>query len=290
MTRTYIVGFDGSEEATDALVLASALRRTGADQLLAVCVYDAAGSSAGRRSLDAEFHGRNDAHAALSAARGRLDSDVDLSSHLIESGSPADALHAIAHRRQADMIVLGSTHRGRLGSALLGGTGEKIVRLAPCPVAIAPRGYAQRKSPRILKVGVGFDGRPESQRALALAADLARDYGATLEVRAVFDVAAEAVPASTGGVLVPEVLTTGREAAETALGAAVDSLPRELSVRSRLVEDRAPDGLAELAGEVDLVVVGSRGHGPVGRLVLGSISMALARRSPAPVLIVPRGA
>jgi nucleotide-binding universal stress UspA family protein len=38
-------------------------------------------------------------------------------------------------------------------------------------------------------------------------------------------------------------------------------------------------------GGYDLVVVGSRGLGPVGRLILGSVSERLVLRSPVPVLV-----
>jgi nucleotide-binding universal stress UspA family protein len=38
-------------------------------------------------------------------------------------------------------------------------------------------------------------------------------------------------------------------------------------------------------GGYDLLVVGSRGLGPVGRLLLGSVSAELTRRSPIPVLV-----
>ena len=40
----------------------------------------------------------------------------------------------------------------------------------------------------------------------------------------------------------------------------------------------------------DLLVVGSRGHGPLSGAVLGSVSHALVRRSPVPVTIVRHAA
>jgi nucleotide-binding universal stress UspA family protein len=46
---------------------------------------------------------------------------------------------------------------------------------------------------------------------------------------------------------------------------------------------------AASAGGYDLLVVGSRGLGPVGRLILGSVSGELARRAPIPVLVAGKG-
>jgi nucleotide-binding universal stress UspA family protein len=47
--------------------------------------------------------------------------------------------------------------------------------------------------------------------------------------------------------------------------------------------------LAEEAGKgIDLMVLGSRGYGPVGRVLLGGVSTALVRMAPCSLLIVPR--
>jgi nucleotide-binding universal stress UspA family protein len=48
--------------------------------------------------------------------------------------------------------------------------------------------------------------------------------------------------------------------------------------------------LARFSESVDLLIVGSRGCGPVGRLVTGSTSNYLARRTCCPVLVFPRSA
>ncbi len=47
--------------------------------------------------------------------------------------------------------------------------------------------------------------------------------------------------------------------------------------------------LAELSAEVDLLVVGSRGYGPLRRAMLGSTAINLQARARGPLLILPRG-
>jgi nucleotide-binding universal stress UspA family protein len=81
-----------------------------------------------------------------------------------------------------------------------------------------------------------------------------------------------------------------------ALGESIDAMVDEASGRmSELpgVEGRAVYGLAgeELAAfgdEVDILVVGSRGYGPVRRLVLGSTANYLERHARCSLLVLPR--
>ena len=49
------------------------------------------------------------------------------------------------------------------------------------------------------------------------------------------------------------------------------------------------DELLAFGDQVDLLVVASRGHGPLRRLLLGSTSAHLARSSRCPLLVLPRG-
>ncbi|RAG86809.1 universal stress protein [Streptacidiphilus pinicola] len=64
-----------------------------------------------------------------------------------------------------------------------------------------------------------------------------------------------------------------------------------LEVRTALVDDAPLPGLIELVTPDDLLVVGSRGHGRLSSLMIGSVSQGLAAHAPCPVVVVPdRGA
>ena len=64
---------------------------------------------------------------------------------------------------------------------------------------------------------------------------------------------------------------------------------RAIPVDSRRLDGAPAAALAEACEDgVDLLVVGSRGHGPMARVVLGSVSTRLVETSPCPVLVVPR--
>jgi nucleotide-binding universal stress UspA family protein len=81
-----------------------------------------------------------------------------------------------------------------------------------------------------------------------------------------------------------------------AIGESIDALLQEASSRMEQlsdVEGRAVYGLTgeELAAfgdEVDILVVGSRGYGPMRRLVLGTTSDYLERHARCPLLVLPR--
>jgi nucleotide-binding universal stress UspA family protein len=47
--------------------------------------------------------------------------------------------------------------------------------------------------------------------------------------------------------------------------------------------------LTRFSESVDLLAIGSRSHGPLGRLIDGNVSHALLRRSHCPLLVLPRG-
>ena len=86
-------------------------------------------------------------------------------------------------------------------------------------------------------------------------------------------------------------LATVREDARAALDKAVASLPAGVEASEELLEGDTVDELAALdEHEVDLLVCGSRGYGPVRRVLLGGVLRKLIRRAACPVVVVPRGA
>ena len=105
----------------------------------------------------------------------------------IANPSPSHGLHALAEQEDADLIVVGSTHTGRAGRVLPGSTAERLLHGAPCPVAVAPNGYAQRSDQQPAVIGCGYDGSSSSRRALEEAGRLAAATGAKLQAIRVFE-------------------------------------------------------------------------------------------------------
>jgi nucleotide-binding universal stress UspA family protein len=143
---------------------------------------------------------------------------------------------------------------------------------AACAVAVAPHRYAQA-SRQIDTIGVAYNGSPESNAALVAARALATRNGATLHaLSAVWPTATLAWPAgrtSLGGVWSAMTFETFERDASERLSALT-------GVDGRVTVGPPGDELLAFAGEVDLLVAGSRGHGPLRRPLLGSTSAYLA--------------
>ena len=191
----------------------------------------------------------------------------------VDDADPAEVLRRMAEHGDADLIVLGSTHRVAIGSVAPGSVAESLLRGARCRLLIAPKGYSKRdhSDDRLRVIAVGYDATAESSAALADAAELTRRAQASMRLIAV------ASPA------------TPFEVLQAKLHGAAAGLPSELRALPVLESGDPADKLLEAAKlGVDLLVLGSRGLGPMKRLLLGSVSSRVVRESPAPVMIVPR--
>ena len=197
----------------------------------------------------------------------------------VDHDSPARELHELAVAEDAEVVVLGSTHRGALGRIYPGSVAERLLSGAPCAVAVAPRGYAERPTDRLRVVQVGFDGSSESRRAIELATRLALNAGATMRVCAAFQMGADATPLG----------IEARERLGEDLRAAVATIPAEVRALAKLVDGEPVAVLTrEAEAGADLLVLGSRGYGPLGAALLGGVSGKVIRGATVPVLVVPR--
>ncbi len=149
---------------------------------------------------------------------------------------------------------------------------------APCAVAVTPTGYARQAS-TFREIGIAYNGSPESEHALAVGRWLATESDAKLSA---FE--AVSVPAYQ--------YYPGPKEAEEAITALVKDASERIAALGG-VEPHAAHGvpaekLALYSASVDLLIVGSRGYGPIGRLIYGSTSQELARTARCPLLVLRR--
>ncbi len=276
MFKNVLVGVDGRANGRDAIVLAARLADpTGRLTLAHV-------HSGSLRAVHAATPGAADieheeSHKLLEQERAAAGVSAELAS--VVATSPGRGLHQQAEAQDADLLVVGSCSRGALGRVMLGDDTRAALNGSPCAVAIAARGYAEHPQP-IADIGVGYDGSPESTAALAMGRELAAPTRATLHALEVVPIATYAYT----GMMPP------------AIGESIDALIQEADTRMKElpgVDGRAVYGLTgeELAAfgkDVDILVVGSRGYGPVKRLVIGSTSDYLQRHARCSLLVLPR--
>ncbi|WP_187368980.1 universal stress protein [Baekduia soli] len=279
MFTKVIIGVDGHEGGRDAIALARALA-PGAELVLACAYpYDERRSRFALQGFAIAL--REEALHMLRAEREAA-GDETLRAVTVADPAPARGLQQVAADEHADLLVVGSSHRGPAGRVLLGDVSRSVLHGAPCAVAVAPRGVAAGTPATI---GVAFDGSSESVHALELAAALAQELGATLQVAEGIELGF--VPARTGFDIVG-LMEDLREASQTTLDHRLEALP--VPATGVAVVGRTRATLGELAARVDLMVCGSRGWGPVRQVVLGSTADHLIHHAHCPVLVVPRGA
>lgn len=138
---------------------------------------------------------------------------------------------------------------------------------------------------------VAYDGSHHADQALIWAADQAALEGRTLTIAHVVKTVAtlELGPLAMAGMVPGEVQDAIRSGARTivadARARALD-MHRELDVACVVDEGDPRQILLGYAADAHCLVLGSRGRGRIASLLLGSVSVALARHASCPVVVV----
>ncbi len=291
MCTDVIIGFDGSASSRDALALGRQLALSTHTSTTVVCVHPYQPLSAEVHADSAvELSWHRGAERVLDEARRLLDDVPDVRFRAKAETSPARALHQVAVETAAAVIVVGSTHPKGLSRLLGGTTADQILHAAPCAVAVAPAGYAQRGlgSPSGV-IGAAVDGGRETERVARIAAHVARGAKSELRLLTVVDTDFLAGPLNAGNLGYRSPLGTVRDAAKQALERAAAAAGPGVDVDCRTIEGPPVATLVAETRDLDLLVVGSRAYGPLRRVVLGTVAGAVVRDAACPVLAIPRG-
>ena len=281
MTSPIVAGVDGTSSGLDATALGARLATDIGTSLVVVCVAPEA-----NQVDDAEPEG----HAAsiLEAAREAV-GDLPAEFRTVASTSPAHGLADFAEKEGAETVVVGSTHRGAVGRVMSGSTAERLLHGTSCPVAMAPRGYRRHRTEPMRAIGAAFTDTPEGHEAVRVAADIAKRAELPLTVYSVVALHSNWLRPQA---VQPDASVVPEEVSKTyseALDQVVAGLPSGVRGTGELLFGEVVDELS-MVGErgVDLLVCGSRGYGPVRRVLLGTVSSALVRQASVPTLVVPR--
>ncbi len=278
--RRVLVGYDGTPGGRDAVALAKALAEPDTEFLL-VDVIPPVGIF--------KLHPRRLADEEPPQSQGFfLEPLRELSGRPVETrtyvaNSAAHVLTDIAAEERFDLIAIGPAYPGIVGRILLGSVGTGLMHGAAAPVAAAPRGYGEHRHHRIDRIAVAWDGSPEAREAVVHAEAIARRESARLRLITV-DIQATTVPGVVGWE--PAVPRSPGQILDEGIAA----VSAEIEVEGRLIDGGSiPAAIAaESRVGTDLLVVGSRGYGTLGRVLVGSVATGLLHRARCPVLAVPR--
>jgi nucleotide-binding universal stress UspA family protein len=279
-------GIDGFPEGRDAAALGQSLAEATGAELMLVAVHSAALLPAppalSYRSLrqQSELELREVRDSLAPGARTLTATDH----------SVPRALHHLVQRHRRDLLVVGSSRRGPEGRVRIGKRTRQLLCHFGCTLAVAPRGLHTNSKRGLRHIGIGYDGSPESESALALAASIAAGAAADLHVQAIVD---DRVPVFARSALNRVVEVEWDEAIRTEMD---ETRARAVAAGERLgarldigvARGRPADVLLELAQDLDLLVIGSRHWGPASRVLLGSTGEAIMHDAACAVLAVPR--
>ena len=277
MFKQIVVGVDEHEARRDAIALAKNLLARDGELTLA---YVYPGDAHAYRGSSAPYEAGEREGARELLEKVRKETEVEAHLRWRESPSVGRGLHELCEVIGADLLVVGSSRRGLLGRVLMGDDTRAALNGAPCAIAIAPTGYSEQ-SVAMREIGVGYDGSPESEHALAIARRIAAECGAKLSA---FEAVSLPTYAFVGGVApIDDALTQLVDDARERI-AALDR------VEPHAAYGRPVEELAVYSASLDLLIVGSRSYGPIGRLIHGSTSLELAGAARCPLLVLTRAA
>jgi nucleotide-binding universal stress UspA family protein len=208
----------------------------------------------------------------------------------LRTGNPARLILETLEETKPDLLVMGP-HRPRgVRDALEGTIAAKVLSARQCPILIVQR-EAQTKYRNVF---LGLDLSATSEAALRAAESLVL----TGDARARIVHACE--PPYQGmvhyaGAGISSVAAYAAGWRREAMAAVRDLLKYQSGKFDRysiqLEEGRAPGALLRAIGrsEPDLLVLGTRGRGRIGRALLGSVANAVLHRAHCDVLVVPAG-
>ena len=193
----------------------------------------------------------------------------------VEARSVRRGLHGFVSSRRAELLVVGTSPPDESSPVPLRDHTREVLEDAPCPVAVAPLGYAAHV-PAVSTIGVAYDGSDESEQALVLARRLAAERHAELS-------AFEAVQPP---LYIHDPWNVDCETEER-LAQARRRIRAVTGLQAQAGSGDAADELARYSDSVDLLVVGAHKYRPLDHLLDRTTSQRLAGKASSPLLVLP---
>jgi nucleotide-binding universal stress UspA family protein len=285
MKSKVLIGYDGTPQGDDALRLGRRLSEVLDARPLVATVISHPRDGAEEGEFDRAV--MTFCEPLFAKARERLDG-LDVQEQSLVNDSPAAGIYELTDWLKPTAIVIGSTRHGTTGRVQVGTVGGSLLSGVHSTVAVAPHGY-NGSDGGLARIGVAVDGSSESWRALSAAALLAQRVSEPLRILSVMGEPHYVL----GGLLSPLDAGEYREFKTKEWERVYENAARrvpDITSEPLLLHGDPAEALAEAGSELDLLVLGSRGYGPVKGTLLGSVSSRVMAGAPCPVMVVPRGA
>ncbi len=216
--------------------------------------------------------------------QARVIASVDTTGVDIEAFCPVGGTAAkiLEHAADADLLVMGSRGRGTFARRVLGSVSHQVVTHTTIPVVVVPDA-----APATRRIAVGVDGSENSKQALRWAWSQARVHEASLEVVVAYEWPTPTMVSPWLADMTPRDRREVRDRVVEHVDELVHAVTRGADVARTVMNGPPAQMLLERARDVDLLVVGSRGHGGFKGLLLGSVSQRCLSHAPCPVAVVP---
>lgn len=275
--ETLLLPTDGSDPAETAarrgLDLATQLDASVhllsvADSALATGVGYAGDSASLRARLREQATARVESLQAVATRRGLETTAV------VREGIPAKEIGDYAAEQNLDAIVLGTSGRGAVTRALVGSVADKLVRTAPVPVVTLTQAALENERGPVDSLLIPTDGSEPATAAATRGEQLAEQLGATIHYLSVTDETAIDGPVpDKSDIPSPEQRTAAAPTGETISATAIGDPATEIVEYANV-------------NDIDLIVMGTQGHGGFQRAILGSVTDAVIRTADVPVVSV----
>jgi nucleotide-binding universal stress UspA family protein len=205
----------------------------------------------------------------------------------IATGIPSEQILEAAQGENADLVVLGTRGKTGLAHVLLGSTAERVIRRSPCPVLAVHMDQSSKPGPVVLdRLLVPIDGSDCSLDALEYAAIVAKLAKASIDLLHVLEPVAYGLDFTFANA---QQRTQTRDRATKQVDELCSALSASgLTVKRHVVGGVPIDSILSQAQALssDMIVMGTHGRRGLSHVLAGSVTEAVLRRAPCPVLTV----
>ena len=215
---------------------------------------------------------------------------------LITVGHAADEISRIVEEKDIDLVITATRGRSGLKRLILGSVTERLMRTLTCPLLVIhspDKEFATTddQEVKIESILVGCDFSPDSAVAFEYGLSLAQEFQSELHLTHVIETSIYQELHKTETHVKEEIQ---QEIHDRLLQKLQDMVPEEArnwcKPHTGLLDGRPYEEIVNYAEKqnIGMIVLGTRGHGLVKSLLIGSTTDRVVRRAPCPVLSVSR--